>query len=463
MVTYSPDLDAVDENGDNQAFVLFKQLLNLSNTGIWQANLPIFKAGEDGSTTNVKPDGSGVRPDGFFGCNQNVYAECMKKNARLLHSMGTFFLLTDRQGYTIGTGQQWRGAATVLNDKVTLPYILTTKVKPERMWVNAQTGWFDAIDHRININQPLRLSVTDQSANDVMIHQGKLLNGYSIAGTKVVYKQLLQLKEEDDPVDSNALGLWKQNIDGESYQGTIDIFKVNPSSYLSKNIFKTKANVQTGQNYIFPLYATLKFKFKDPSILQNQGVDNIQVGIMIDQYGDIRTDIKPDATTVDMSGLCAATQSINADGTITDEYGVTQYRIGTVSATSEAVNDKSLAVRMMLSNPKLGLLDGTTFGLNLTIGTGAKINIHNLLNGSPSGINLSNFKNETATWANDFSATQKVYIDLYDSLDDKSKNNYVRPTELERESAKRSSGGSVTLEVADYTNNPACYPIKEKS
>ena len=456
-LTISPDLDAINANGDSQAFTLFKQLLNLSNTGVWEADLPIFKAGADGSTTDTEPDTTdGVRPDGFFGCNRSTYADCMKGSSSLLHSMGSFFLLTDRQGYTIGTGQQWRGNATILSDKVTVPYILTTKVKPQKMYVNAQNRWFDPLNRAVNMTQPLHLSLNDNVAEDILIHQGQLINGNVIPGTAAVYKQILQLKDKDDPVKSNALGLWKQTIGGEDYQGTIDILKVNPSSYLSKDIFKTAANVKSGQHYIFPLYATLNFKFKNTSVLP-VGTEDVKLGIMIDEYGDIRTDIKPDATETDMSGICAATQSINSDGTITDTKGVKQYRIGTVSATSEANNDKSLAVRMILSNPQLKLLDGVTLGLNLTNGTGAKINIHNLLDGVPRAT-LTNFSNETAGWANDFAATQMVYINMYDKLNDKNKNDYVQPTDEERESAKRSSGGTVTLSIAD-----ACDPIKTKS
>ena len=49
---------------------------------------------------------------------------------------------------------------------------------------------------------------------------------------------------------------------------------------------------------------------------------------MIDENGDIRTDIKPNATPTDMSGHCG----IVSDNTLVDNNGVQQYRIGTTVA-----------------------------------------------------------------------------------------------------------------------------------
>ncbi len=441
---------------DEQAFTMVTQLLNLSNSGIWQADVPIYKAGSDGTVTETL-NGSGVRPDGFFGCNKAVYADCMKASNTLLHSMGSFFLLSDRQGYTLGSGQQWRGSATLVGSYVTLPYILTTKVKPNRMQINAQNGWFNLISQEVNPSQPLRLSLSANATDDVLINQGKLMNGNTIAGTEPVYKQLVKAKDTDT-VESNRLGVWQQTISGDAYKGTIDIFKVNPSSYLDKNIFQTKANVKSGKPYLFPLYATLTFKFNS----KDTTFPAVDIGIMIDEQGDIRTDIKKDSTSTDMSGNCAKTQTNNADGTITDEFGETQYRIGTTGATLFSTNDKSITVRMILSNPKFGLIDGNMFGLNLTESTGAKINIHNLLNGQATGINLTDFSNNTVPWTNFYAAAQASYIEIYDKLaDDTARNAYVKPTDEERALAKRTSG-TVSIKIADQ-KIPACNAIKIKS
>ncbi|MDM1021907.1 hypothetical protein QSV37_16655 [Acinetobacter sp. VNK23] len=445
-----PWLD-VTQISNEQAFIMLQQLLNLTNSGILQADLPVTKAGGESSSTTT----NSVRPDGFFGCNKDLI-DCIKTSSNLRHSMANFLLLSDRQGYTLGYGQQWRGPATIASDLVLAPYVLVTKVKPVKIQVNAQNAWLEPVNREIQSNQPLRFSLNANANEDLFLKQGKFMNGYAVAGTEALYKQLIKAKE-NEVVDKKHLGLWGQNIDGEAYNGTIDILKVNPSSYLAKDIFRTAANVKSGQSYIFPLYATLNFKFSDATVTPK----DVKVGIMIDEHGDIRTDIKKDATNIDMSGNCAKTQSINPDGTITDEYGEIQYRIGTTGATLFSTYDKSITVRMILSNPKFATVNGAMFGLNLTDGTGAKINIHNLLQGQASGITLTNFSNNTVTWNNTFAAYQLVYNDLYDSLSTEDKNKYIEPSAEEREFAKRYSG-TVSITVADQ-NIPACKSIQTKS
>ncbi|KXZ64075.1 hypothetical protein AVENLUH5627_03142 [Acinetobacter venetianus] len=436
---------------NEQAFIMLKQLLNLTNSGVLQADLPVTKGGGESISTTT----ASVRPDGFFGCNKEI-VDCVKTSSNLRHSMGNFLLLSDRQGYTLGYGQQWRGAATVTNNLVVAPYVLVTKVKPIKMQVDAQNEWLEPINREIQSDQPLRFNLNANVKEDLLIKQGRFMNGYAMAGTEALYKQLIKAKE-DDVINNKHLGLWEQNIDGEVYKGTIDIIKVNPSSYLEKDIFRTEANVKSGQNFIFPLYATLTFKFSDNTVTPNE----VNLGIMIDEYGDIRTDIKKDATATDMSGNCASTKSVNDNGTVTDEYGEVQYRIGTTGATLFSTYDKSITVRMILSNLKFGAVDGAMFGLNLTAGTGAKINIHNLLQGQATGITLTNFSNNTVTWNNTFAAYQLVYNELYDDLSTEDKNKYVAPTDAERELAKRFSG-TVSIKIADQ-NIPACKAIKTKS
>ena len=437
----------VEKVSDEQALVLLTDLLNLSNTGVWQADVPFAKVGDNEST-------SAAIADGFFGCNREIYADCTKASDNLLHSMGSFLLISDRQGYILGYGQQWRGPASVV-DKIVIPYVLTTKVKPQKMQVNAQNLWFNQIDKFINPDQPLRFSLNNEKSEDLLLTQGKLINGTAIAGTERIYKQLSKLKDSDT-VDPKLLGAWQHTIAGQTYKGRFDIFRVNPSTYLSKDIFRTEKNVQSKQSYIFPLYATLNFKF------QNNDFPAVDIGIVIDEKGDIRTDIKADATATDKSGVCGTVKSVNTDGTFTDSNDQIQYRIGTTAATEFSNVDKSLVVRMILSNPKFGNVDGAIFGLNLTAGTGAKINIHNLLAGQANGINLTNFTNDTLSWSNTYAGHQLIYNERYDNLkDDTERNKYIKPTDEERALAKRYSG-TVSIRVADQ-KIPACNSIKIKS
>lgn len=194
------------------------------------------------------------------------------------------------------------------------------------------------------------------------------------------------------------------------------------------------------------------FKFQDAAI------PSVKMGVVIDENGDIRTDIRRNATETDMSGVCSSVNSVNSDGTITDNDGQTQYRIGTTGTVSNLVNDKSITVRISLSNPKFAKVDGTMFGLNLSTGTGAKINLFSLLTGQKN-ISLTNFSNNAVTWANTFAHAQASYINLYDN-EKTDKNQYVKPTDEERALAKRISG-TVSIDLADQ-NIPACNAIKVK-
>lgn len=444
-----PWLD-VSKVSDDQAYTLLIRLLNLVNTGVWQADLPAYKAGGESTSVN------NFRPDGFFGCNKELTSKCVDNDTNLLHSMGAFFLLSDRQGYTIGDGQQWKGAATITNGLVVAPITLITKVKPIKLQVDAQKDWLDPINMQVNTNKPLRFKISENnSAEDLLIYQGKLINRNTIPGTTNFYKQLIKAKDTDT-VDTTHLGLWKQSISSTNYNGTVDIVKINPSSYLAKDIFKTRNNVASNQQYIFPLYATLTFRFSNEANLAP-----VDLGIVIDEDGDIRTDIKANSTATDMSGICGSVKTVNSDGSITDSNDQKQFRIGTTGATLFSTNDKSISVRAILSNPKFGNINGVMFGLNVTAGTGAKININNLLAGQATGINLTNFSNNTVTWSNTYAYFVDVYNRLYDDLTTEEKNKYVAPTAEERELAKRFSG-SVSIKIADQSI-PACKAIKVKS
>ncbi|MEB6668076.1 hypothetical protein MXM33_13745 [Acinetobacter vivianii] len=457
-----PWLD-VSEITDEQAFALVTQLLNLSQVGVWYAELPLFKAGSNGAVIETPNEGSGVFPDGLFGCNRDLYTDCLNatdgKGANLRHLMGRFELLTDRQGYILGYGQQWRGNPIITNNVVAPPLALIGSAKPEKMQVQAQKNWFNVINQEINPEQPLRFMLNNNASEDLLITQGKLINGTNIASTEAVYRQLTKAKSTDPFTNAKDLGLWQQNIDGLTYKGVTDIFKFNSASYLAKDVFTTEANVQSQQRYAFPLYATLTFRFQDASIAP------VDLGILIDERGDIRTDIKKDATATDMSGNCAKAEP-QADGTYLDEFGVTQYRIGTTGGANSSSNDKSVTVRMIFSNPKFGVLEGILLGLNFTSLnnkqniSGAKINVYNLLNGEANGINLTNFSDKTVSWLNTHAVYLTSYITIYDHKDtDKSK--LIAPTDAERAIAKRYTG-TASIKVADQ-KIPACNSIKIKS
>lgn len=372
-------------------------------------------------------------------------------------------MLTDREGYAMGYGLQWRGDATLYKDDkgnvtgVAPPVLLWTKAKPMQMLVAPQqNGWLNPISKDIQSTQPLRLSVDSNANNDLQIYQGKFMNDYAVAGSEGFYKQLTR----STTGNIQHYGLWRQTVGTENYKGSLDIIKANPISYLGKEIFKTAANVSSGQRYVFPLYATLTFRF------DTTGIAPIDLGIVIDEKGNIRTDIKPNATVTDMSGQCATV----TDNSLIDTNGVQQYRLGTTGGTESSDNDSSITVRMILSNPQLGNLNGILMGLNSVVRqdtnpddnvndsisvNGAKINLYNLLAGqnSSNSINLSDYENKTARWINLYAFYQAVYNNIKDIS--------PAPTDAEKALAQRLSG-TVSIKLANQSI-PACNAIKTKS
>ncbi|PTV53448.1 putative pilus system protein FilF [Acinetobacter seifertii] len=428
-----PWLD-LSQVSNEQAFELVKQLANLSLVGLYQSDY----------ITLAEPN---LVMENFYGCNLKNLADCPKNGTNTQHMFGNLFLLSDRQGYTFGYGLQWKGTSKITSG-IAISSVLSilTNAKPTQMIASAQTTWLDPIQTEIKSTQPFLLKTSSNANEDLVIYQGKLLNDSLIAGHENSYLALTNTKTSNP----QQYALWKQNVDSQNYNGSMDIYKVSPASYLAKDIFKTQKNVTSGQTYIFPLYATLRFQF------DTVGISPIDLGIVIDENGNIRTDIKPNATATDMSGQCGMV----SDNTLIDNNGVQQYRIGTTGATESASNDKSITVRMIFGVPQLGNLNGILVGLNsnvvqstsgngnqtLTV-SGAKINVANLLQGQTSGANLTTYDNKTVPWLNPYAFYQQVYNSIKDIS--------PAPTEAEKALGQRMSG-TVTLRTAD------CYQIKTK-
>lgn len=366
-------------------------------------------------------------------------------------TMANLYMMTDRAGYTFGYGMQWSGTVkTGTNVSAGFARLkLLSEVAPVKMTAAPQKNWLNPFTKAIDSNQPFRLSVSNDAGEDLKIYQGKLLNNYIVAGTEAVYKQVLK----KDTGDSSAYGKWTQSKGVEQFDGTLDFTRSNPVSYLDKKVFITKDNVKQGESYIFPLYATLNFKFTDTS------EPDQKLGIVIDENGDIRTDIGAKATPNDMSGQCGV---INTT-TYRDQNQIQQYRIGTLGAAEVGENDRSVTVRMILSDPIFKRLEGAIVGLQQTVVvtdgtseiqqniTGVKINLHNLITDKNTlkGINMTAFNSSSSpAWTNINSAYQRIYINT-----EVGKKN---ATQIQKDVAKRVSG---TLSIS----LPSCYKMQVKS
>ena len=353
------DVSVID---DDQAFEVVSKLMTIATAAVYQPEFALF------STSGVL--GSLISgSDGLVGCNKEV---CDLKDSSTKYLFGHFMLITDRQGYTFGSGLQWKGTATSnLAAISSVNAELIRKVKPVRMTAPAQAHWINPINKKID--QDYQLDVADVNSQPLIIHQGKLFNDYMMAGREQFYK-ILTNKTTVSSEDLKDFGRWKQSTTTDEFKGSLDLYKIFPITYLDKQVFQSVSNVKSGDKYIFPMYADLTFKFT------NTGVPAVKLGIVIDQNGDIRSNIKSGSTETDMSTSDhACTENSFNQNTFVDQYGVQQYRLGTVARAFTA--NKLLSIRMILGHDKFAKINGALVGMNSTINTSSNSSIPDVVVG----------------------------------------------------------------------------------
>ena len=432
------NVSAIDENTAKETA---QRLIQQSLVNIYSTNFLIFS-------------GANVDLQGFTG-----KSDLSTKN----ESIANMYLVTDRQGYSMGYAMQWVGIpqkveGSTIADSL-LRFQLLNQALPQKLNVDAQQGWISPLSRKIAT--PLAFKSDSNSSDQLEIYQGTLVNNTNIAGTEDMYKRASGTATA--PTDNTVYGKWRQTLNGDQLSGGIDVYKTNPANYLDKQVFLTQKTVKTGEKYYFPLYVNLTFAFDNPEV--NPKTQTL--GIVIDENGDIRTNM---TSATDLSGTRC--DSENFDKTTYRYTGsdVQQYRVGTTGTAYINGNvEKSITLRMILANPIFKNLDGVLLGLNETLviaptdGTnieksaiasgGIRLNLQRLINeqNTSSGVNITSWSGDTttqATWIN----LQAVYQTIYNSVEA----NKAKVTPAQAELAKRTSG---TLSVS----LPSCYTIKTKS
>lgn len=378
-------------------------------------------------------------------------------------SIANLYLLTTRQGYSTGYAIQWTGVPVEPKTKDShgkqgedlLKYLLITQAEPQKLNADAQGALLNQFSHKIT--KPFIFKTANSNTDTLELTQGTLANGTNIAGTADMYQRVTGTSTK--PTDESVYGKWRQTLTNESFAGTIDVYKSNPATYLDKRVFRTINTVKTGEKYIFPLYANIVFNFADKTL------EPVKLGIVIDEHGDIRTNIGANATANNLtSNQCT---DVNPSTYKDETTGVQQYRIGTTGAANYTTTDpdKSITIRMVLANPVFGNLDGALLGLNdaivylpgVSIGNdntlipgGVRLNLQRLLADETTdrGINITGWEGDkaiTAQWAN----MQSVYQTVYNAA------HKDKLTDAQKALAARSNG---TLGV----ELPSCYQIKTK-
>lgn len=427
--TYSSDLaEWLDFNSVSEpiAKTVAEQQVQLKNVSIFKADSFLIEA----LRTDIK---------GFSG-NSSPFDN---------KSIANLYALTSREGYTTGYAVQWTGKP--INTGTPVPNdlnLLISQVSPQKLnIVDGIKNWINPLTN--SISNPLILKTTPTATDQLDIFQGTVFNQKTIPGNEFVYKSLTG---NTTAPNDNVYGKWRQTINNENFDGSIDIYQTNPATYLNRAVFKTLNTVTSGEKYIFPLYATLEFSFADTSVPKQS------VGIVIEESGDIRTNLTASGTASDR---CL---SVNK-ATMIDTDGVQQFRVGTTGAANDSANDKSVTIRIILANPVFGNLDGAIIGLNdrllelpqqgnnvsTLFSGGVRLNLQNLIvsNSTASGINISDFGSTNSTaaqWVN----MQSVFQNIYNTA------NPANLTTSQLELAKRQNG---TIDVF----LPSCYQIKTKS
>lgn len=418
---------------DQDAFTVLEKLVKMANAAVYNPELALFP-----SLTNEVAQKAGA--SGVVGCNREV---CDLNDTSIQRILAHFMLITDRQGYTLGSGLQWKGNLTNPASLLLAANLeLITKARPVRMTALAQSHWINPLSKRID--QPFMFKVNAPDAQDFTVYQGKLLDDTIMAGQEELYKNITA-KTALTEDDKKNLGRWRQQIAGEQFQGSMDLFKIFPITYLDKQVFKSSENVARGEAYIFPLYADLNFTFYDTS------VHSVKLGIVIDANGDIRTNIRPNATATDMSTAYCESDSITPD--YIDNYDVQQYRLGTTARVF--TDDKSISIRMILAGEIFNNIDGALVGMNtriqtegnntLTIG-GARVQLGSLLTQSGRTIRLVDSDGAPVYWGNTLASFQNTFNSV----------NKDKTTQADLELAKL-AGGKVEMTL------PNCYTVKTKS
>lgn len=420
------DLSSISEAVAAQSAI---DLVQLKNVNLYSANFLAV------SSTIL-----GVDVGGFHG------------NSGTTESIASLYTITDRKGYSTGYTIQWTGIPETTGSQVISGIArinLMTQVLPQKLDTQPNIkNWISPLS--LKISNPLIFKNSSTSSDHLDIHQGKVLSQSTIAGTPYVYKGVTGVK--DAPTEgSSEYGRWNQIKDNQTFTGSIDVYQTNPATYLDNRVFQTINNVASGKNYIFPLYANLTFSFEDKTNA------DVTLGIVIDEHGDIRTNLGKTALFSD--------QCSTVNQSYVDTLGVQQFRIGTTGAANYADNDKSLTLRMILADPIFGPLDGTLIGLNENLvylpqnsegntssfrSGGVRVNLQNLLvNPSVSkGINITGWVGDKATsaeWVNMHAVFQSVF-------------NIANPgkfNQLETSLAQRQNG-TLTIKLAP------CYEIKQK-
>lgn len=356
----------------------------------------------------------------------------------VLSSTMALFSLVDRDGSHIGQAMQWTGRANTAQGLYSL-YINNSfdKLRP----LNT-LGGFDPITHKVNGQWQWRSVSEPQKIID--FNDGQLVRNFGMFGSRKLYENLTTDKNEPP---AGTLGRWVQRpftnqngVNQAEIKGTATINRsMSVNSFFDRAVWRTRDTVGVGERFVFPLHATLRFRYgsTETGCPQNGCTDLPNLSVTILENGNIISDFAAVESPLGVAGNCAAVDPV----TLKDSEGVQEYRVGVVRAayTGTDPDDAFIGPTMLFSGDIFGAHDGLQIA-TLAASPRVKMNVAGAAGETPSPtINITDSSTaetesagqEPARWSN-----------IYNVFSFLRSTSGLTPAELERraEAAKRREG-----------------------
>lgn len=367
----------------------------------------------------------------------------------------------DRSGYAIGLGVEWHGNIAPAGSSTATAYnLLTGSNGYDRLILNNNLpntpSFLNPVNNFLNSNfiwQPQGFSLDASGVwqpsttplGSATFINGRLLGGTYIVGNNTLWQNVSNTSTVIAP--SNELSTWSQSNSSiaKYYTGTMNLQKSRSvDTFLDPLVFKTAANVGSGNKPIFPLYGVLTFTYTDTnSNTQTLGTQ----GIAILANGNIISDMKQQCLPANPT-------------TLVDAASTQQYRIGLVGAAFQGITNVSaryVSPIIVLSGQQFGVLNGVEMG-TLDLAPSSKINVQAALSGNVIITDNSNqyttdssTQVTTVTSTGEQSTAAASYVNYYDIWN----SNKSTKTTADTISVARSAG-HVTMALSNcYNPQPA--------
>lgn len=241
----------------------------------------------------------------------------------------SILLLLDRDGRSIGLGQEWKGITQSSPTDSSIPKNVTemrSKIAPSEL-VPVSDGLGFSLNGKVKSGFKFKVINKDTLLDDgfVEIYEGTNRYGF-ISGHPFIYRSLFGLPETT-PVSPDLLGKWRRlDKSGQtaSYVGSVNLERRRRfDPLLDPAAWKTLDTVKSGEKAIFPLHFKLTFKDSDVS---TSGGCSLTGGCTIGSAGI--TVLENGNIISDMDNNCSS-----VDANLVDKVSAQQeYRLGAVSA-----------------------------------------------------------------------------------------------------------------------------------